>query len=210
MIKVIGLSGFARSGKDTLCEFLIKEYANIGITAKRFALADQLKKDLDDFLVTRCSISSFTSITEEKTLIRPILVEYGRLKRTQSNGTYWTNLLEQEIKSQAPEVAIVTDVRYNIFPKDEVFWLKATMCGVLVHIRRFDMITIGEECSQPIKSYHKAPNEDERINDPSLIKNADILMDSPTLAEEELKSFYTSNAKFIISQAGFRFSRNII
>jgi len=43
---IIGVSGVARSGKDTLANNFVKIFKKIGIKAKRYALADELKREV--------------------------------------------------------------------------------------------------------------------------------------------------------------------
>ena len=43
-----------------------------------------LKKDLDDFVKSKIGISVFTDDTKEKSLIRGLMVEYGKIKRQQT------------------------------------------------------------------------------------------------------------------------------
>ena len=64
---VIGLTGLARCGKDTFCNYFrsyIKEKE--GIDSVRLAFADELKRDVDAFLLEKLNISAFTENTSEK------------------------------------------------------------------------------------------------------------------------------------------------
>ena len=47
--------------------------------SQRLAFADELKKDVDQFLVEKLGISAFTEVTEEKEIIRPMLTTWGEL-----------------------------------------------------------------------------------------------------------------------------------
>ena len=71
---IIGVTGFARSGKDTF----FKESSKLLSKAQchRYAFADALKHESDDFLKKNVGISAFTD-AEDKELIRPFLVTYG-------------------------------------------------------------------------------------------------------------------------------------
>lgn len=164
-MKIIGLSGFARSGKDSFFSLMSHFYnENHKIKCKRFALADALKQDMDGFLTDKLGISAFTTNEEEKNLIRPLLVEYGRCKRIQTNGTYWTSLLFNKIQSEAGEfdVAVVTDIRYAAYDEDEVFWLK-NLGGKLIHISQY-------KNESGVRIYKTPPNKDEVDNDPVIQK----------------------------------------
>ncbi len=61
-MKIIGISGFARSGKDlftTVAQRVLKEH---GLKTERYALAYELKSDLKDLIKTR-NISSSINIS---------------------------------------------------------------------------------------------------------------------------------------------------
>ena len=77
--RLIGIAGFARSGKDTAAKILqqkIKERWDIDMKIVSFAKA--LKQDCDPFLQKHLGISAFSEIPLEKEIIRPILVAYGQ------------------------------------------------------------------------------------------------------------------------------------
>jgi hypothetical protein len=107
-----------------------------------------------------------------------------------SQGQHWTSMLEKEILSYLSEnpdaTAVVTDIRYDYYPKDEVQWLKS-LNGVFVHIRRY---LRDEEASSPMGMYDRRiyvepPNDDERENDPKLIKAANYKVEWPTVKKED-------------------------
>lgn len=158
--KIIGVSGCARSGKDTFFNILKKYIPEI----EQVALAYELKKDLDDFLKSKIGISVFTDDTKEKSLIRGLMVEYGKIKRQQTEGTYWTCLAQKKINDilRSDKIPVITDIRYDIYPKDEFHWLKNENNGVLVHITRM----FGSDEIPPA-------NEEESINNEKLKTKAD-------------------------------------
>lgn len=189
----VALTGLARSGKDTFCALLIEELAKEGLKAKRFALADNLKKELQPFIMAQYGIDILNCTPEEKELVRDFLVFHGKMKRLKSQGRHWTSKLETEIRlTNDIDVAIVTDARYDVFPEDELTWAKQNMGGVLVHIKRYNLIwgAIGDEgvrqyinATVPTageRAYVQPPNEDERRNDPRLEAKADFKVDWET------------------------------
>jgi hypothetical protein len=163
MKRVIGLSGVAGSGKDTM--FALLNFKNSKI--KRFALADCLKNELNIFTKDLYKIDLFNCTREEKDLIRPLLVAHGKIRRTLTNGTYWTSKLTEEIKNflnqDEENIAVITDIRYAEYEEDELFWLKKQLGGYLIHI------TMNLDNNEKLK----APNREEEQNDPILKKNAD-------------------------------------
>ena len=75
-VLVIGLCGVARSGKDTMCKFLIEEFEKAGLCAKKYALAEELKNEMSHFIFDKFGINVHTCEKEEKTTtqrtIKPI------------------------------------------------------------------------------------------------------------------------------------------
>jgi hypothetical protein len=131
----IGLSGAAGVGKDTLCQVILDLFKEC--PAKRYSVAgDFIKNDLDQLLQKTIGISAFTTNAEEKTNIRPLLVEYGRLMRNQTKGRYFIEKLENDINFGHQCIPIITDIRYAEYERDELFWLKNEKNGLLVFLDR--------------------------------------------------------------------------
>ena len=72
MNRIIGVSGVAGVGKDTFFQLLSEI-----IPCKRYALADELKKEVRQWTKLHYGIDSFDCTIEEKNLIRPFLVEHA-------------------------------------------------------------------------------------------------------------------------------------
>ena len=182
---VIGIGGVARSGKDTFAKLLRTELKSLGYSCELFALADLLKKDIDGFCWSNFGISAFTDKTEEKSVIRDLLVGFGNGKRKISNGKCFTRLVENKIEDCRADVAIVTDIRFDEFEEDEVFWVKEKMDGVLTHVARFDFAVVEEDEEGKMKglnerTFVEPANETERINDPKIRDAADFSFNWPT------------------------------
>jgi len=130
---IIGISGAARAGKDTLCRALIRELVRDGFTATRKSIAgDTVKSDLRELLKNKFELDSFTEITEEKEFMRPLLVEYGKMQRAKTQGRYFI----EQFQPESDTINILPDIRYVEYPKDEVYWLKNEMKGFLIFIER--------------------------------------------------------------------------
>ena len=173
---VIGIGGVARVGKDTLCKEIIKLLALKGIESQRIAFADELKKDLHDFLLEKSNLSVYTDQDSEKKLIRPILVEYGKLMRSLTKGSYWINKLEPLIESNINNniVSIISDVRYE----NETKWVNSVNGGVSIHLKRSGIVPA---------------NEEESKNDPLVFHNSKIKMEFPTLSDEKISHYIQSH-----------------
>ena len=170
----IGVSGFARSGKNLFCDIaekVLKEKFNL--SSKTYALAYLLKKDCEPFIQEKLGLSAFSEKTEDKNLFREMLVWYGGVKRKQTEGRYWTGLLHEELKKDTNDVNFISDIRYVEYSGDEIFWLKKELCGKLVHISKYTygFPTDGRHYrvnDLSKKIYTEAPNQHEAINDPKI------------------------------------------
>jgi len=171
--KIIGIGGVARSGKNSFADIMIDIYKERGILAKHFSLAYYLKKDCEQFIQEKLNLSVWTEKTEEKSIFRPILIWYGDVKRKQTQGKYWTSMLQKDLENSVAQINIITDVRYGVYAEDEVYWIKNVMCGKLIHISKYDLR--GET-----KVYTQPDNEHELYNDPIVKNNSDIVVEWPT------------------------------
>lgn len=129
---LVGVTGFATSGKDTLytlCRTSLPDSHN----TRRYAFADQLKEESDEFLMKNVGISAFTSDPIEKEVIRPFLVTYGTHIRRKLNPNCWISRLEDSIRSEAltDHIIFITDVRFE----NEALWIKKNG-GFLVNVSR--------------------------------------------------------------------------
>lgn len=160
---LVAISALATAGKDTFCNILCEELMAQGIGAKRYALADELKSKVRKPLKDLSGIDIFKCTPKEKELVRDYLVAVGKIKRFQSEGKYWTGLLEEQINSDKDIVVpVVTDVRYDVFPEDEVWWATKHMHGVLVHLSRYEVLDMNDE--NTLFDHHHTPSSLLKIN----------------------------------------------
>lgn len=75
----------------------------------------------------------------------------------------------------------ITDIRYDHYPEDECTWLQRKMTGKLVHITKYKLAPIpsGKRFSKNkiTKIYDSAPNEHELLNNPKVLKRADVAIE---------------------------------
>lgn len=168
--RIIGLTGLAGSGKDLFFTLLSQK-----MNCKRYAFADELKREAYDFVKNQYGIDLLLCSREEKETIRPFLVTHGAIKRKQTDGRYWIDKITKTIDDSlltdgGKTLYCVTDIRYNERERDEASWLKNEMKGKLVHISKFSTSFFGKKFIVP-------PNEEEARNDPSLKEISDYSLE---------------------------------
>tara|TARA_Y100000766_G_C18916728_1_gene612181 strand:- start:9701 stop:10270 length:570 start_codon:yes stop_codon:yes gene_type:complete len=161
---VIGLAGVAGSGKDTFYSVLSSK-----IKANRFSLADKLKEEVRPWCWKHYGIDPLNCHRHEKELIRDFLVFHAKHMREKTNGRYWVDKIDDEVRSSTEKYKIITDIRYDDYDNDEVSWLKNELGGVLVHI---SMVKGDGSLVQPA-------NSEEARNNPKLIEKADYKIKWP-------------------------------
>ena len=180
---VIGISGAARAGKDTLCRALIRVLAKENKKAVRKSIAgDTVKADLQELIERKFKLDSFTEITEEKEFMRPLLVEYGKMQRSKTKGRYFI----EQFKPEQDAINILPDIRYVEYPKDEVYWLKNEVNGFLIFLEREGVSDV---------------NDTERVNNKIIKEVADYKLKWKDLDEnnEEDRIKLDEYAKNILS-----------
>jgi len=182
---VIGISGVARSGKDTFASILTNQLKAAGKSVEKFAFADTLKQDCDEFCKSHLGVSAFTSITEEKNLIRPMLVWFGDAKRKQTEGRYWVDIIDKKVKASNADFCLITDVRYDFYPVDEIDWVKKECGGLVCHVSRWNWVPfnagnrwIGDPDSmRNEKRFVQPANDHEALNDPKVKAKSDFIVE---------------------------------
>jgi len=191
--RYIGIGGVARVGKnlfyDIANDILKKEY---NLTSKAHALAYYLKRDCEEFVKEKLGLSVWSENTADKDIFRPLLVWYGGVKRKQTNGRYWVEMLQKDLEKSDAEINFITDIRYVMYDKDEVFWLRNELNGKLVHITKFTMVdeTINKfDKPNIVKKYVEPANEHELVNDPILKKWSDVSIEWQDIGSGGKKSY---------------------
>ena len=191
MKNIIGLGGIAQSGKDFF-------FTNLKKTTKRnvirFAIADELKKELFSLIKNTYNVDIFNCSAEDKEKIRPMLLSHGKIRRNDSKGRYWINKISEKVKDAAKDeknIVVITDIRYDEFASDEVDWVKKELNGFFVHISKYTE-------DKGVKVFGLPPNEDEAINNPKLIEKADYLIQWPDKLKEEQAKRYCNEVLIYI------------
>ncbi len=153
-MKVVGICGLARCGKDSFFEMCQRQLSGNNINSVRFAFADSLKEECNEILEKYVGISAFTEVSKEKEVIRPLLVTYGTHVRRKLNPNCWIDKIQNKVQDNLNNnnIVFITDVRFE----NEIDWIHG-MGGQSVHITREGV---------------KAPNQEELKNNPILMNKS--------------------------------------
>jgi len=168
----IGISGAALVGKDTFCSCLSMYFelkSQNKIKAKRCSIAgDVIRKDLKELILKKLDVEVDPTEYLQKTLLRPLMVEYGRYMRNQTEGRYFIETLNKNKQFAKNFVPIIPDIRYAEFEKDELYWLKNEKKGILIFLERNGI---------------KPANEFEEKNNILLKEEADFVFEIPNFKD---------------------------
>lgn len=143
---IIGIAGPARSGKDTLCQFLLKTYGQAGA---RYAFADPMKEAIKKaFCLDEQHVNGNLKETPIPELgsksPRYILQTFGTdYAREYITAGIWLRVAERYIAALNKPVIVIPDVRFE----NEAEWVRQQN-GVIVHLQRADAETINAHISE--------------------------------------------------------------
>lgn len=177
---IYAISGKARTGKNTLSQGFINQYEKMGLRAKNYAFADELKKELDPLFLLNAGVSAFTEDPIEKELVRKVLISYGTGYWRNKDPDHWVKKLAAQLKKDEGEVdvALISDTR---FP-NEIEQIKK-LGGKIIYLIRTD--DDGKE--------FPPAGIDEEINDPLLRKEADFIFSWENYKDNLEKCYYTAS-----------------
>lgn len=117
---IIGLMGYAKSGKDTIAKTFIEDY-----DYKRVAFADNIKREMNqllreavcsdinsrgEYFISLDKIDFFTEDLDLKKVLRPYIIWYGEKLRTINGKFCWINRAFAEDAKDMDKV-VLSDVR---------------------------------------------------------------------------------------------------
>lgn len=114
----VGIGHRARQGKDELAKRIVMELCRQGIYAKQYSFADALKQF--------CAVQ-FYGCTIDKRLLQLVGTD---LCRNYVSRDIWVSLLDDTLLKENPEVAVVSDMRFE----NEASYISQT--GVTIKITR--------------------------------------------------------------------------
>ena len=169
---LIGLAGVAGCGKDTFFTHLKQALEKRSITIKRYSFGDELKYEVNKWTTNQYGIDAVNCNRNDKEQIRPFLIAHGVIKRNKTEGQYWINKTKERIESdtEKPDIACITDVRYNQYKNDEASWIKNKF-GIVVYIQRLIRTDEAAELRVPLE----AKNSEELKNDPLVKDSANFI-----------------------------------
>jgi len=178
--KLLGIAGLARCGKDSFFSSLKK----LNNSYVRQALADEVKRECGQVLYEGYKINIFNCSPEEKEFCRPVLVNYANLKRDETNGRHWIDLIEKKVQTliEKSQIPVITDVRF----KNEAEWIHS-LGGKVIHLKKYSL-------KDGQKIYLSPPNKAEEENDPQVEAEADIHLEwIDNLSKENMVKFVQEN-----------------
>ena len=192
MNKVIGISGVAGVGKDTFFDLLSER-----IPCERYALADELKREVSQWCRMHYQIDSVNCIRSHKETIRPFLVLHGATKRSQSEGRYWIDKLNDTVeKGDNSKFKIITDIRYDDYENDEVSWVQNELDGVLVHISQYTE-ELDAHTNMLVKKFRTPANSEEARNDPKLKEKSNFQIEWEFINNGQIEELNTYVDNFV-------------
>jgi len=140
---LIGISGFARTGKDSFAAMLSNLLKEQSYKCDIASFAYHIKKDVDLFLKSRLNISAFTENPKEKEIIRPLLVCWGtEIIRNKIDSEYWIQKMHSTCAAHTLQGAktIIPAFRFQ----NDVEWIHS-LGGTTIYIERDGVDAINQD-----------------------------------------------------------------
>ncbi len=177
-IKIIGICGYMRSGKDTFANLYRSLYGQHIKSLDAFdrntvtldSFAFQLKHDLFDLAKDKFGWNIYDLSGENKEIFRPLMIAYGGAQR-KIDSNYWVKVVADRYEKRRFEYTLViSDFRY--FNEYLYFKNKYGNQFVLVEVTRED-----------------APNppDEEKRNQPQLSAVANYQVKWPSVGDNNIK-----------------------
>lgn len=166
---IVAVSGFARSGKDTLANAILAEcdLQDVELNAGIAKFANSLKQALQDaFDAIGIKVDVFTEDPIIKEMLRPVLVEFGRFARSIDKDVFAKDVIrciEETVEQETSTVIVISDMRYaNEYDVVEKACKKHGWVFVPVYIGR---IGLGPANPEEANSFNELMDEQaDRFN----------------------------------------------
>lgn len=178
----IAIAGNARVGKDTLYK-IIKLFYDPG--AVRFSLGDILKNDMSSTIFYNFGIDPLNCSDEEKELIRPLMIYWAKIKRNQSKGHYFVDLLKDKLDRDISSTRVITDLRFDEYPYDELPYFQSINAKT-IYLDKYIYLdkTSRSGIVRQEKEYVKPCGEEEEKNSFKLKKKCKYYIEWPHLGND--------------------------
>lgn len=170
--KCIFITGFARSGKDTMGDVLHKYLSLNSLHPKKYSFAAPLKKMCEKQVKDNYGLSVYSENTEDKSKFRQLLVDTAKMYRDNTKGEYFHKIIQTDILFDWNEehnfsksfIPIITDLRFAEFHQhgtEEINF--AVKAGIIIDV---------------IQNGINAPNDTEKFNMDLIRKIAPLYLDT--------------------------------
>lgn len=157
---IIGISGLAGSGKDTIGKILVENFGY-----KRLSLATKVKDVVADlFDWDRQNLEGLTESSRKwrEEFIDPIhlltprkaMQKIGQGLKEVVDPKLWSNIIKNQIIKQELKNVVITDVRFI----DEINMIRG-LGGIIIRVQRGQMPQWFVDIESAYKSYNEDPNE---------------------------------------------------
>lgn len=140
---IIGFCGYARSGKDTACEFMLKNLKHKNRSTKIYSFGDSLRSfafdlnvyipELKMYYQDIINLHGYENAKDNFPEFRSHLVKIGNGARKNISQDIWLNSVKEKIEKDNCDVALIKDVRYS----NEVEFI-LNNGGIIVYIDRLN------------------------------------------------------------------------
>jgi hypothetical protein len=192
-MKIIGISGVSRCGKDTFANILTDLMVKDGKKVRTESFAATLREELDPILKYNFNLNVYSQNSAQKAVFRDLMVAWAKIRRFQTNGQYFVDKLVERINKYRYEdnydYILIPDLRFGEYfvPEmgsgDEIGFIKEND-GIVVHISLFSR-NLNEnrwpEKLQVSDVFVEPANYAEKFNDPIVKDNADFKVDWPKI-----------------------------
>ena len=113
---IIGLTGYKRSGKDTVAKILHNKLTNLEYDVKKYMLASLIKTTLSN--LTGLNLKQLEQIKDNPVMIDPlftyrdVLIAIADRYKEKYDINVHYEYMRHHILNDQPDIAIITDIRY--------------------------------------------------------------------------------------------------
>jgi hypothetical protein len=151
---IVGISGYAHSGKDTACQLLLD--SKIPLIKQKFAFADALRDFASTLNVYFPEIGlryneviaqyGYETAKTKFPCVREHLIAVGHGARTCIKESIWIDAVEHKLRHSTVQIALISDVRYL----NEVDFILRNG-GIAIYLRRPQVGPVNDTEANSIK-----------------------------------------------------------